>query len=239
MLGKIKKDKQKDTSRIDKSHWNQYLAEVKGLERDYMAEIVKSRRDWQKMAVLCFVFAVVAVLYHQFNPVTEKEPVVLRVNNANGQVDVVSRIKDQEKSYGEVVDNFFIADFVKSYGNYNYHSIQDDYDKVILMSNDSVGQQYKSIYDGSNGQKPRDEVLGKVGSRKVDIISVVPDVDKGIATVRFTATTDSSQQSKITENYTATLTYEYVSARIDEGVRLVNPLGFVVTSYREDKELGQ
>lgn len=239
MLGKMKKEKSADNSRVDKAHWNQYLAEVKGLERDYMAEIVKSRRDWQKMAVLCFVFAVVAVLYHQFNPVTHKEPMVLEVDKSNGQVNVVSRIKDQEKSYGEVVDTFFIADYVKAYGNYNYHSIQDDYDKVILMSSDSVGQQYQAIYDGNNGQKPRDEFLGKSGTRKIDIISVVPDVQKGIATVRFTATTDSSQQSKIMENYTATLTYEYVSARIDEGVRLVNPLGFVVTSYREDKELGQ
>lgn len=239
MLGKFKKEKSVDNSRVDKTHWNQYLAEVKGLERDYMSEIVNSRKLWQKIALACFCFAVFTVIFHQISPVTHKEPMVLRVNDTNGQVDVVSRIKDQEKTYGEVVDNFFVADFVKSYGNYNYHSIQDDYDKVILMSNDSVGQQYKSIYDGSNGQKPRDEVLGKSGSRKIDIISVVPDVEKGIATVRFTATTDSSQESKIIENYTATLTYEYVSARIDEGVRLVNPLGFVVTSYREDKELGQ
>lgn len=239
MLGKFKKEKSVDNSRVDKAHWNQYLAEVKGLERDYMAEIVNSRKLWQKIALACFCFAVFTVIFHQISPVTHKEPMVLRVNDTNGQVDVVSRIKDQEKTYGEVVDTFFIADYVKAYGNYNYHSIQDDYDKVILMSSDSVGQQYQAIYDGSNGQKPRDEFLGKSGSRKIDIISVVPDVEKGIATVRFTATTDSSQESKIIENYTATLTYEYVSARIDEGVRLVNPLGFVVTSYREDKELGQ
>lgn len=239
MLGKFKKEKSIDDSKVDKAHWNQYLAEVKGLERDYMAEVVKSRRDWQRAAVGCFLFAITAVLYHQFSPVTKKEPMVLEVDKSSGQVNVVSRVKDQEKSYGEVVDNFFVADFVKSYGNYDYYSIQDDYDKVILMSNDSVGQQYKAIYDGSNGQKPRDEVLGRTGSRKIEIISVVPDTEKGIATVRFTATTDSSQQSQIKENYTATLTYEYVSARIDEGVRLVNPLGFVVTSYREDKELGQ
>lgn len=239
MLSKFKKsDETKDTSKIDKENWNQYLREVKGLERDYMAEIVKSRSLWQKIALFSVLSTVIAVLYHQFNPVTEKEPLVLRVNDTTGHVDVVSTVKEQEKSYGEVTDNYFVATYVKSYEGYNHFSIQEDYDRTVLMSSDAVAAQYRAIYEGTETQKPRDEILGKNGSRKVEIISVVPDTSKGVATVRYSVTTES-QEGKTTENWVATLTYEYVSARIDEGVRLLNPLGFVVTSYRTDKELGQ
>lgn len=228
--------KVKDTSKVDKAQWEQYLAETKGLERDYMAEIVKSRKIWQWLAMACFAFAVLAVLWHQFNPVTIREPFVLRVDNTTGAVDAVSTVKEQEKSYGEVVDSYFVANYVRSYESYNYQNIQDDYDKTIIMSTQPVATQYKAIYDSTNGKTGRDTALGQTGVRKVKILSVVPDVSKGIATVRFQTDTVSNN-GRVTENWIATVTYEYVNAKIDTEVRLLNPLGFVVTSYRVDQEV--
>lgn len=239
------KSKPKNADKIDKKNWDLYLKETKGLERDYMAEIIKSRLIWQAVGMLSFLFLVIAVLYHQFNPVTLKEPFVLRVNDTTGAVTEVSTVKDQEKTYGEVVDKFFVADFIRSYENYNFNSIQDDYDKTILMSNDAVGNQYRKIYEdtpataNSAAVPARDKQLGQQGVRKVKILSVVPDIDKGIATVRFQTETTGGNQSTLVESWVATVTYEYVNAKIDDNVRLLNPLGFVVTSYRVDKELSQ
>lgn len=236
MLKKLsKKNDSADLSKSDKQQWQQYLAGTRGLERDYMSEIVKSRKTWQRVALSCFVFAVIAVLYHQFMPVTNKEPFVLRVDNTTGAVEAVSTLKEQEKTYGEIVDTYFIANYVISYESYNYQNIQVDYDKVILMSTPQVANQYKAIYDPSKGNA-RDEVLGQRGTRAVNIISVVPDIDKSIATVRFETVTVDSQGTRSTANWIATVTYEYVSASIDNDIRLINPLGFVVTSYRVDKE---
>lgn len=232
----------RNTDKIDKAQWNQYLAETKGLERDYMAEIVRSRLIWQIVGMLSLLAFVLAVLFHQYRPVTIKEPFVLRVNDTTGAVQEVSTIKDQEKTYGEVVDMFFLADFVRSYENYNFQSIQNDYDKTILMSSDAVADQYRKIYqDDRNDTKKvaRDKELGQYGTRKVKILSVVPDIQKQVATVRFQTETTSGNQSATVENWVATITYEYVSAKIDTQVRLLNPLGFVVTSYRVDKEVTQ
>ena len=231
----LKAKLKKKSDKVDKEEWQQYLDETKGLERDYMAEIVKSRKTWQMVALFSLVAAVVAVLYHQFNPVTEKEPFVLRVDNATGAVDAVSTIQEEEKTYGEVVDTYFIANFVKSYESYNNYSIQDDYDKTILMSADPVAQRYMAIYDSTGGNIGRDTQLGTQGTREVNIISVVPNIEKGVATVRF-ETQETSSQGTQNESWVATLTYEYVAASIDSDIRLVNPLGFVVTSYRVDKE---
>lgn len=231
----LKAKLKKKSDDVDKKEWQQYLDETKGLERDYMAEIVKSRKTWQTLALFSFLFACAAVLYHQFNPVTEKEPFVLRVDNATGAVDAVATLQEAEKSYGEVVDTYFIASFVKSYESYNNYSIQDDYDKTVLMSADQVAKRYMSIYDSTGGNIGRDTQLGKQGTRDVNIISVVPNTDKGVATIRF-ETQETSSKGALTESWVATLTYEYVAASIDTDIRLVNPLGFVVTSYRVDKE---
>lgn len=231
----LKAKVKKKSDKVDKEEWQQYLNETKGLERDYMAEIVKSRKTWQYLALFSFVFAVVAVLYHQFNPVTDKEPFVLRVDNATGAVDAVSTIQEEEKTYGEVVDTYFIANFVKSYESYNNYSIQDDYDKTVLMSADPVAKRYMSIYDSTGGSIGRDAQLGTQGTREVNIISVVPNIEKGVATIRF-ETQEVSSQGTLNESWVATLTYEYVAASIDADIRLLNPLGFVVTSYRVDKE---
>lgn len=232
---KAKLKKKSDSDSVDKEEWQKYLDETKGLERDYMGEIIKSRKLWQTLALCSFLFACVAVLYHQFRPVTIKEPFVLRVDNATGAVDAVSTIQEEEKTYGEVVDTYFIASFVKSYETYNNYSIQDDYDKTILMSADPVAKRYISIYDSTGGKIGRDAELGTQGTRETKIISVVPNIDKGIATIRFETLTTSSQGT-LNENWVATLTYEYVAASIDADIRLLNPLGFVVTSYRVDKE---
>ena len=225
----------KKSDKVDKEEWQQYLEETKGLERDYMAEIVKSRKVWQMLALFSFLFACVAVLYHQFNPVTIKEPFVLRVDNATGAVDAVATIQEEEKTYGEVVDTYFIASFVKNYESYNNYSIQDDYDKTVLMSADPVAKRYMSIFDSTGGNVGRDAYLGTQGTREVNIISVVPNIDKGVATIRF-ETQETSSQGTQNESWVATLTYEYVAASIDADIRLLNPLGFVVTSYRVDKE---
>lgn len=233
----LKNKFKKSGDKVDKSQWQMYLNETKGLERDYMAEIVRSRFIWQVVGMLSMLFFILAVFYHQFNPVTLKEPLVLRVNDTTGAVQEVSTIKDQEKTYGEVVDTFFLADFVRAYENYNYQSIQSDYDKTILMSSDAVANEYKNIYQDTPERPARDKQLGQQGTRKVKVLSVVPDIKKGIATVRFQTETTSGSQSTTVENWVATITYEYVSAKIDNNVRLLNPLGFVVTSYRVDKEL--
>jgi len=235
MLGKIKKPKASDVSKHDKDEWNAYLAGTRGLERDYMQEIVDSRSTWRKVGLACFAFAIVVVLWHQFMPVTHQEPFVLRVDNTTGAVETVTTLNEQEKSYGEVVDEYFIASYIRSYESYNYQSIQSDYDKVNLMSNNQVARQYQAIYDPSKGVA-RDEELGKTGIREVNIISVVPDIDKSLATVRFETKTTQGDGTSFVENWIATLTYEYVQTGINDDIRLINPLGFVVTSYRVDRE---
>lgn len=63
--------------------------------------------------------------------------------------------------------------------------------------------------------------------------------DTKTATVRLKAVkTKLAENSKSSETFVVTLSYEYQpTVEMLEAYRVENPLGFVVTSYRKDKEL--
>jgi type IV secretion system protein VirB8 len=236
-LSKLDKPVTRKESGITAKEWAQYINEAKGLERNYLDEVLKSRKLAQLFGLIGFIFGLFMLFWHLMNPLTITKPYVLRVDNTTGAVDVVSQIKTTEKTYGEVSDRYWIANFVRHYENYAYQSIQFDYDNTLVMSTPDVGSAYRSIYTADpknpNAPLPRDKQLGQSGTRTVKIISITPDTIKGIASIRFeTMTTGQS----VPEHWIATMSYKYANAQISENVRLLNPLGFLVTSYRVERE---
>lgn len=216
-------------------NWKAYLSEAKGLERDYLSEILKSRKNARIFGVTGFAFGLLMFGWHLANPITNVEPYILRVNNVTGAVDVVNTIKNQTVSQGEVVDKYWVSNYIRNYESYSHQSIQYNYDSTLLMSSKLVGSDYSKIYDKTNGSIGRDQLLGIDRQRTVHIVSITLDskVD-GLAVVRFeTRTTGESQP----ESWIATMTYEYVKAAMSDQTRLINPLGFMVTSYRVEREI--
>src|SRR5688572_2067936 len=106
----------------------QYLEESRGLERDYLSELCRSRRTAWHVA---WAFGTIAVggvlagaagLYKEAPP-----PLVLRVDNATGAVEAVSAMRVREQSYGEVVDQYWINQYVLNRESYDYNTIQMNY----------------------------------------------------------------------------------------------------------------
>lgn len=213
----------------------QYLEESRGLERDYIGEIMVSRKIAWRVALglgLLAIFAIVATIV-----AVKREaptPMVLRVDNATGSVDVLSTIGKHEKTYGEIVDIYWLNTYVLNRESYDYNSIQMLYDTTALLSTPEVQREYYSIYDG---QDARDKVLKDHTRIIVKILSITPDSGGGKATVRYTSQEKSSNGQVGTLNHLiATIAYKYTDAPISLVDRRINPLGFQVTSYRTDPE---
>ncbi len=69
----------------------------------------------------------------------------------------------------------------------------------------------------------------------IEVRSITPA--KSTAVVRFVRTRRSADGSEdVEESLVATIGFEYVPAPMREEDRMVNPLGFKVTSYRVDPE---
>ena len=90
-----------------------YLEESRGLERDFMAELLRSRQIAWRLVIgsgTSMVVALIALLC--LTPLKTNTPFVLRVDNATGHVDVLTTLRTSERSYGEVVDNYFLNQYV-------------------------------------------------------------------------------------------------------------------------------
>lgn len=220
----------KKSQPIKKEELNTYLAESLGLERDYLAEIVQSRKKAWRITYAALGLAALGIIAGVAGLRREPpRPLVLRVDNATGNVDVVSVMREQEQSYGEIVDEYFLNRYVLSRESYDYDSIQLDYDTTALMSAPDVQQEYYKLFEGENA---RDAVYSNRVRIVVSVHSIQPN-GKGQATVRFSTREIHSNGSRSDErNWIATIGYTYVSAPMKLEDRRINPLGFQVTSYR-------
>lgn len=213
-----------------------YLAESRGLERDYIGEILNSRK-WAWIIASVFgglaLFGLIAGVIGIQREVPP--PVVLRVDNATGAVDGVQTMAEKEATYGEITDQYWLNQYVLNRESYDDNTIQKSYEATGLMSTPEVAHQYQALYRGANA---RDQVLGKYARIAVTVRSIVPDVEMGIGSVRFTTQQmHSNGTKKAPRNWIATVRYHYLrKVAMKPEARRINLLGFQVSSYRIDPE---
>jgi len=213
-----------------------YLEEARGLERDYLDELVRSKRAaWRVTTALAALLALSLVALVATLPLKRVEGFVLRVDNATGAVDVVTTLKDRQVTYGEVVDRYFVNKYVLNRESYDYETVQTAYDTTLLLSGAEVQREYATLFEG---EKARDKVLSNRARIVVKVRSITPGSSSHTALVRFTTTlARENGQSDAEQSFVATIGYRYLGAPMHEEDRLVNPLGFLVTSYRVDPEV--
>jgi len=134
-----------------------YLEESRGLERDYMAEVLRSRQVAWRLAIGSSSLLAVALLSLLFlTPLKTNTPFVLRVDNVTGHVEVLTTLREQESSYGEVVDSYFLNQYVLNREGYDYSTIQNAYNTTALLSDPEVQREYYALFEGAQA---RDTVL--------------------------------------------------------------------------------
>lgn len=212
-----------------------YLEESRGLERDYMSEILRSRLVAWRLAIGASSLLTVALLALLFlTPLKTNTPFVLRVDNATGHVEVLTTIRDSESSYGEVVDSYFLNQYVLNREGYDYNTIQNAYNTTALLSDPEVQREYYALFEGAQA---RDTVLKDRAKIVVQIRSITPTPETGTAVVRFSTQIKHSNGSvESLHNWLATIGYTYKDATMSSVDRRINPLGFQITSYRVDPE---
>lgn len=194
-------------------------------------------RAWRiaMLSVGITVLAIAAIII--MIPLKESVPYVIRVDNATGVPDIMTTIKDKAITGDEVMDKYWLAQYVRARETYDWYTLQRDYNTVGLLSSANVGQGYSQLFEGKDAL---DKAYGKTLRATVEILSVVP-AGKNTGTVRFLKTTkrvDQETTPGIQTKWVATVAYEYRStALIKESARLVNPFGFQVLSYRVDPEM--
>ena len=176
-------------------------------------------------------------------PLKKTEPYLVRVDNTTGKTDILTVLQKETRSYDQVVDDHFLTQYIQFRESYDWYTIQDYYQAVLLMSNTAVAGYYKKLYGPNNDNSPVNVLQNRYRIQvKVNSISYINKT----AQIRFTKTkipVISQDEEKVEQaetenfNYIATVTFKYnKSAAMNSSQRHINPLGFTVTSYKVDRD---
>ena len=205
------------------------------------------RRAWfvAKCSVAGFVLSALAIF--ALAPLKESVPYVVRVDKTTGGVDVITSARGQNITIDEAVDKSYLNTYILNREAYEWTLIRNQYLTTQALSTNDVFKPYSDFYQ-SNGSY--DKRYGDNKRVEVKIISITVTDQKipvegqttanNIAVVRFVKNLRDSKTNGLisSSNWVANISYTYDSNIImpaDE--RLLNPLGFKVTSYKVDPEV--
>lgn len=207
---------------------------------------LSERRAWLVAVCSVILALVLAVGYFFVMPLKEKVPYMVIVDPYAGN-SAVARLSDDFNNMtittNEALNKANISNFITAYESYDW-DLWSKRDGLIVyaMAQNDVLKAYEDLY-ASKTLSP-DLILGRKKTRRVRIKSLVltGQDDKGApsgATVRFERLIiDKAFESPMAaEALIATLAFEYKSnLKMQEEMRVHNPLGFRVTAYRVDPE---
>jgi type IV secretion system protein VirB8 len=208
-----------------------YLERSRGLERDHLGELITSRkRAWQVAAgagILALV-AVGAVL--GLTPLKQPpEMYVVRVDDATGSIEHVSRLGQPLEDYGQRIAKYFLNSYVLNCEGYSWQTIQEQFDTCALLSSPPIQTTYGKRFEGPEAVTTR---LGTQGTVDVQVHSITLGANQA-AIVRFSKTERDATTGETTKvrHLIATMAYQYADVPLTEAVARRNPLGFQVTRY--------
>ncbi|QKX02898.1 type IV secretion system protein [Wolbachia endosymbiont of Litomosoides sigmodontis] len=220
-------------------------------KREKSSELLDKDMDWnfsrystvivQRNILLLFtlvllVAILVAILaIFKISTSSTIEPFIIEIEKKSGIVRLVDPVTVKQYSADEVLNNHFIAEYIRarevfdpySY-NYNY------YTKIRLFSSPNVYNEFKN-YIGSQNMDDLFNLYS--GFVKNDFkIRSTQKLDDDTFQVRFTVEFTQKGGSSIRKNKIVIMSYRYAPLEMNDQQRYVNPLGFQVTSYRVDDE---
>lgn len=242
-----KPKKQKAVTVKEASH--DFINASRAFEKSRMGEIEKSRvLAWKIAFGACVIAVINAIAIIGLTPLKTVQPYVIRYDNNTGATDIVTMFNGiEDEAQAEISAKYFSAMYVNLLESYDWYTLQSQVDKLMMFSNKDMQQRINNKYAMPDAPHKIYE-----NSKRVEVkINNVSIIDKnGLVQVRFTKTIvptnggnyNAQEQTLSPEpqvkKYIATIGYEYVKTPAVDDVRLVNPFGFTVISYRVDEEFG-
>lgn len=163
------------------------------------------------------------------------EPFVVEIEKKSGIVTLVNPITIKQYSADEVLNNYFIIEYIRARELFDPNSFQYNYyTKVRLFSTQKTYAEFRNLINPSNANSPFN-LYANVSDSELKIRSI-QNLSPGQVQVRFTLEFNEKNGNTIRKDKIATLLFEYVSMEMNEQQRYINPLGFRVTYYRSDNE---
>ena len=219
-----------------------FFGAARGWEADKTSRLENSeRRAWFVAGCSCLLTAISVMAVVTLMPLKRVVPYVYAVDRQTGELTVMDAA-NQRQIVGnqDLLDKHFASAYVTSRDSYDWKLLQSDYNDTVGFSSPAVARVYAARFDGP---KAINKVWGTNTERRVAIASIqlTPDAIGKKAVVRYTVQQRDTQTNALQplEHYIATIAYEYHPERSGKEQDLIrNPLGFTVTAFRADPEIG-
>lgn len=247
---KLQKKIERERERLEKDPIyasRQFLEATKEFQRDKYKDNERSKVvAWRVATGACCLTALALLAIVGLTPLKTVEPLIFRVDNNTGKVDIVNTLKNAQTDYGEEVNKFFLAQYVKCREGYDWYTIQQTFNCAMLMSSEDEQNRLNTIM--ARADAPYKVLQDK---KRVNIkINSVSFIGDGQAQVRYEKITEASNGGQYiaatgevdpkpqTERSIATITFDYRNPPKKEDERYINPLGWTAITYRNDTESG-
>lgn len=207
------------------------------------------RRAWQVAAGAIVLSLVLAGGYFMLLPLKQNTPFIVMADPYTGNVQasrLVSNVMDRTITANEALNRANVERYVLARESFDAEQLLTPlggWRQVNLSSSAGVASSYRAAYSRLNPANPV-ALYGRQNALRVRILSTVLIKTKdGLgyrgATVRFQRFKYDKKNGQTTplDSQLATIDYEYNrDLKFEDQDRVINPLGFQVTSYRLDAD---
>ena len=145
---------EKSKQAVNNKMATEFINAAKGFESAEIVRVHKNAKIAWRISGVCLLITGLAVgAVAGLTPLKETRPYVVKVDNNTGSTEIVTMMKNQEQSYGEVMDKHWLTRYVQLRESYDWVTIQDSYDAVMLMSSPETQAAFAKIYN-DNPQAP-------------------------------------------------------------------------------------
>lgn len=196
-----------------------------------------SRNRWMLIGIVALVLALLqAIALVGLTPLKSIEPFVIREEVNSGSVTVLRPVKDSTSfSENEALRKYFLNRYVVTRETFDPADVETNYNNVLLMTDQAAGRDFAQFAGVGNTASPIN-VYGPRRIKRFIRVRSISFIDQRTATVRFAAFEKQADSPEKISYWIATAAYRFVNSPASEDERLVNPLGFLITSYRVDQE---
>jgi len=193
---------------------------------------LERRIAWIIAGVSMAVAAMAVLAVMRLSPLKTVEPYVIMVDKTTGHSQAVRKLVFDENNPltgRESVVLGEINEYVVARHTFDPADLNKRYMAIQLSTDAREFGQYASEVE-------REVNSLNAGTRRiVRVKSIVPNLATKSATVRFSTETSNFNQVD-TDHWVATLTYDFLILPIELQNRYLNPLGFIIQTYRVDRE---
>jgi type IV secretion system protein VirB8 len=213
-----------------------YYVEAESWAQDRQDALRASRRlAWIVAAAAVTIAILLALALLMLTPLKTVQPYTLLVDRNTGFVQALNPLDPALISGDAALTQSFLVQYVIAREGFDIDTVQANYRKVALWSDETARSTYIAAMQASNLESPlalypRSTVI------ETRVKSVSP-VARNVAMVRFeTQRRDAGGRAEPRRAWVAIVRYRYSGEPMTLEDRLINPLGFEVLRYRRDAE---